>query len=245
MPEAPPAKWKRLITPKTVAGALLTIGVVLVLIFLPDGKTAWAFAVEQFETWDAAVQANLLLACFVFFLLYVSILTPPIPLAAIIALLGGALFGRWLGTGIMSLASITAATLSFALTRYLFRDWVERNFGHRLGMLKRGVERDGGFYVVTLRLFPFIPFALINMGLALTPISLKKYFWISWITMLPLTFLSANAGQVIRESIRDVKSPIDAFSWPLLISISLLAFAPLIVKWVLRCFTKGKTSDAD
>ncbi len=245
MPEAPPAKWKRFVTPKTAIGTALALGVVLALIFLPDGKKAWAYAVEQFETWDAAVQANLLLACIVFFVLYVLILTPPIPLAAIIALLGGALFGRWLGTGLMNIAGITAATLSFVLTRYLFRDWVERNFGQRLGPLKRGVERDGGFYVATLRLFPFLPFALINMGLALTPIPFKKYFWISWITMLPLTFLSANAGRVIRESIREVKSPMDAFSWPLLISISLLAFAPLVFKWALRGMQKRKPADAD
>ena len=245
MPDPTPSRWKRIVTPKTLLGAAFAIAIVLALIFLPDGKKAWAYAVEQFETWEAAVQANLPLSCLVFFVLYVSILTPPIPLAAIIALLGSALFGRWLGTGLMNIAGLTAATLSFVLTRYLFRDWVERNFGHRLGILKRGVERDGGFYVLTLRLFPFIPFALINMGLALTPISLKKYFWISWISMLPLTFLSANAGQVIRESIRDVKSPMDAFSWPLLISIALLAFAPLLFKWALRWMKKRKTTDAD
>ena len=245
MPDPTPARWKRFVTPKTLLGTAFLIAVVLALVFLPDRHKAWAGFVERFETIDAWVQANLPLACLAFFVGYVLLLTPPIPLAAITGVIGGALFGRWLGTGIMNLAGITCATLAFLLSRYLFRDWVERNFGQRLGALKRGFERDGALYVLALRWIPFIPFALINMGLALTPIRLRKYVFVSWPAMLPLTFVSANAGQVLRETIREVKSPLDAISWPLLLSITLFAIAPLLLKWTLRWFSKRRPPNAD
>ena len=84
-------------------------------------------------------------------------------------MVAGALFGRWLGTGVVSIASTLGAALAFLSSRYVLRDWVQRKFGGRLESINRGVEKDGAYYLFTLRLIPAVPFFLINLGMGLTP----------------------------------------------------------------------------
>jgi uncharacterized membrane protein YdjX (TVP38/TMEM64 family) len=158
------------------------------------------------------------------------VLTPPVPLAAVFALLGGALFGPWLGFVVLSAASVTAATLAFLAARYLLHDWVQRNLGHRLRRLNDGVARAGGVYLLALRWVPFVPFFVINMGMALTPIRLGKYAAVSWLAMAPITAMYAFAGSRLRE----LHSPRDAVSAEFLIAFGLLAVVPVGLKYLVR-----------
>ena len=105
----------------------------------------------------------------VFFAVYVVTVALSLPIAVVLSLVGGALFGRWLGTGVVSVAATAGATLAFLSSRYLLRDWVQRRFARLLGPLNDGVAHDGIFYLFTLRLMPVVPFWLINLGMGLTP----------------------------------------------------------------------------
>jgi hypothetical protein len=122
-------------------------------------------------------------------------------------------------------------------SRYLFRDFVQRRFGQRLQALNEGVERDGAYYLFTLRLVPLFPFFLINLGMGLTRMRVWTFFWVSLLGMLPGTFLYVNAG---RELAR-IDSPSDVLSWPLLVSLALLGIVPLVfrklVQWKVRLRT--------
>src|SRR5205823_9276629 len=91
-----------------------------------------------------------------------------LPAAGALSLLGGALFGLWLGVLVVDIAATLGATLAFLLTRYLFRDLAQRKLGARLEAINRGVEADGAFYLLTLRLVPAFPFFLINLAMGLT-----------------------------------------------------------------------------
>ncbi len=223
------------LTPRTVFGALLLVAVAAGVYFAPNADAAWAFARERLDAWQSWADAHFVLAVLAYLAVYVGILTLPIPLAAVVAMVGGAIFGPWRGTAILSVGGITAATLSFVLARYLFRDWVERHFGRRLTRLKAGVERDGGLYVFALRWMPVIPFFVINMGLALTPVSLKKYVLVSWPAMLPFAVAYAIAG----SQIAGLESPRDAINPAFLAAVSAVAFVPLLLKWVVRRTLKG------
>jgi len=226
---------RKFITFRTILGTVLIVATLGALAMVPDSATAWQFAKERIDIWREWVQANFALAILLYLIVYVSILTPPIPLAAVTAMVGGALFGPWWGTGILSAGGITAATLAFVLARYLLHDWVERHFGHRLTRLKAGVDRDGALYVIALRWVPVIPFFVINMSLALTPIPLRKYIWVSWLAMLPF----AVAYAVVGSQIARLDSPKDAFSPSFIAVVSGAAFVPLLLKWVVRRFVKG------
>jgi uncharacterized membrane protein YdjX (TVP38/TMEM64 family) len=223
------------LTPRTVVGALLLTAAVVGLYFAPNADTAWTFAKEQLDTWQVWADAHFTLAVLAYLAVYVGILTLPIPLAAVVAMVGGAIFGPWRGTAVLSVGGITAATLSFVLARYLLYDWVERTFGHRLTRLKAGVARDGGLYVFALRWMPVIPFFVINMGLAVTPVPLRTYVLVSWPAMLPFAAAYAIAG----SQIAGLESPRDAINPAFLVAVSAVAFVPLLLKWAVRRMLKG------
>ena len=159
-------------------------------------------------------------------MVYVAVTALSLPAAVPLTLVGGALFGRWLGTGVVSLASTLGATLAFLMSRYLLRDWVQAKFGDRLASINRGVERDGGFYLFTLRLVPAVPFFVVNLGMGLTPIRVGTFAFVSWAGMLLGTFLYVNAGTALGS----VDKPSEVLSAKVIISLALLGIAPLLVR---------------
>ncbi len=179
----------------------------------------------QFEQWRS--QFPLLMAGG-FFLLYVVVTALSLPGAAVMTVAAGALFGLLQGTLLVSFASTIGATLAFLVSRYLLRDAVQQRFGSRLAAINRGIERDGAFYLFTLRLVPAFPFFLINLLMGLTPIKAWTFYWVSQIGMLAGTLVYVNAGTQIAqlESLSGILSP------DLLISFALLGLFPLLAKKV-------------
>jgi pyruvate/2-oxoglutarate dehydrogenase complex dihydrolipoamide dehydrogenase (E3) component/uncharacterized membrane protein YdjX (TVP38/TMEM64 family) len=184
----------------------------------------------------AFVEARPLAAVSAFFLLYVAVTALSLPGAAILTLAAGAIFGLWEGTLVASLASTAGASIAFLSSRYLLRDWVKARFGARTSAIDRGVEQDGAFYLLTLRLIPLFPFFLINLAMGLTAMRLIRYALVSMVGMLPGTFVFVNAGtQLARiESTGDILSP------ALLGSFLLLGLFPLLAKWAVGWWRKRR-----
>ena len=126
----------------------------------------------------------------------------------------------------MSLAATVGGTLAFLCTRYLFRDWVRQRFGDRLATVNRGVERDGACYLLALRLVPFVPFFLVNLGMGLTPMRVRTFLWASLLGMVPGTFLYVNAGTELGR----LTSPLGILSPNVLLSLTLLGVVPLVLR---------------
>ena len=129
-----------------------------------------------------------------YFVIYIIVTALSLPGAAIMTLAGGALFGLWQGLLLVSFASSIGATLAFLVARFLLRDTVERRFGERLKAIDRGIERDGAFYLFTLRLVPIFPFFIINLVMGLTRLRTWTFYWISQVGMLAGTAVYVNAG---------------------------------------------------
>src|SRR5262249_51451457 len=117
----------------------------------------WPTLRAQVVQFKAQVNEHLLLAVAVFAAIYIGVTALSLPVAAALSLLAGALFGRWLGTAVTVISATAGATLAFLGSRFLFRDLVERRFAGRLRVLQEGVERDGAYYLFTLRLVPLVP----------------------------------------------------------------------------------------
>ena len=198
---------------------------------------SWEFIRAHLDDWQAQVGANLFMALVVFFLVYVAVTALSLPAAAILTMLGGALFGRWLGTGVVSLASTVGATLAFLSSRYILRDWVQRKFAERLKPINQGVAQDGAYYLFTLRLVPAVPFFLINLGMGLTPMRTATFAVVSWLGMLLGTFLYVNAG----TELATLDSPGDLLSWKVLGSLALLGIAPLVIRQFMHWKIRWKT----
>ncbi len=165
-----------------------------------------------------------------FFVVYVAVTGLSLPGAAIMTLAGGAIFGFWLALVLVSFASTLGATLAFLVSRGLLRDWVQARFGVQLKALNSGFERDGPFYLFSLRLVPVFPFFVINLISGLLPISTARFYWVSQLGMLPATAVYVNAGTQIGQ----LESPAGILSPALLGSFALLAVFPFIARSFLR-----------
>lgn len=164
----------------------------------------------------------------VFFAAYVLVTAFSIPGAAVMTLAAGALFGLLQGLILVSFASTIGATLAFVGARYLLRDSVQAKFGNRLKAINEGVEKEGAFYLFTLRLVPVFPFFLINLLMGLTSMKAFTFFWVSQLGMFAGTVVYVNAGTELAkiDSLSGILSP------GLILSFVLLGIFPLIAKKV-------------
>lgn len=149
---------------------------------------------------------------------YVLVTALSLPGAAVMTLAGGAIFGFWIGLVLVSFASTIGATLAFLVARFLLRDYVKRRFGDKLKAVYEGIEKDGAFYLFTLRLVPLFPFFVINLVMGLTPIRTATFYIVSQIGMLAGTAVYVNAGAHLAQidSISGILSPGLIFSFALL-----------------------------
>jgi len=184
----------------------------------------------------AAKDANPALYISGFFLLYVAVTGLSIPGAAIMTLIAGALFGVLIGTIIVSFASTIGATLAFLSARFVLRDWVQGKFGERLRAIDEGLEKDGAFYLFTLRLIPVFPFFVINLLMGLTRIKTRTFFWVSQLGMLPATIVFVNAGTQISR----IESTAGLLSPTLIASFVALALFPWAAKAIVALVTRSR-----
>ena len=195
---------------------------------------------EFFSTQREAIATfqaqNPWLTALAFFVIYILVTGASLPGAAILTLIAGALFGLVQGVVLVSFASTLGATLAFTIARYLFRDAVRSKFGQHLGAIDRGVEKDGAFYLFAMRLVPAVPFFVINLAMALTPLSTWRFYWVSQLGMIFGTVVFVNAGAELGQvsSVGDILSP------TLWISFALLGLAPLIAKKILDAIRARK-----
>lgn len=164
----------------------------------------------------------------VFFGVYVLVTALSLPGAALMTLALGATFGLWEGVLLASFASSIGATLAFLVSRYLLRDWVRSRFGKRMEGIDRGMVKQGAFYLFTLRLVPVVPFFLINLGMGLTPLPIRRFYWVSQLGMLAGTAVYVNAGTQLAQ----ITSPAGIVSPGLLLAFALLGVFPLIARWI-------------
>jgi uncharacterized membrane protein YdjX (TVP38/TMEM64 family) len=179
---------------------------------------------------------NFVLTAGLYFCLYVLATALSIPGALIITLLGGAIFGLFWGTLLVSFASSIGATLAFLVSRTLLKDWVQSKFGDYLAPVNRGMERDGNFYLFSMRMVPLFPFFVINLLMGLTPIKAWSFYWVSQLGMLLGTAVYVNAGSELGQ----ISSLSGLVSAPVLFSLVLLGLMPLLARWIVNSVQRNK-----
>ena len=180
---------------------------------------------------DAYVASHPVQAGMIFFAIYVAVTGLSLPGAAIMTLIGGAVFGLLWGTILVSFAASIGATLAFLVSRFLLRDWVQGKFGDKLKPINEGVAKEGAFYLFALRLVPVFPFFVINLVMGLTSIKTVTYYWVSQIGMLAGTLVYVYAGTQLGEF---------KIGAGLISAFVLLGLFPLIAKKVLDALKARK-----
>ena len=218
------------------------------------------FDLGQYLTLDfvqsqlAAVQAykndNFAAVAAIYFVGYVVATGLSIPGAILITLMGGAIFGVFWGTLLVSFASSIGATGAFLASRLLLRDWVQSRFGDYLAPINKGMEKDGTFYLFSIRMVPVFPYFMVNLLMGLTPIKTSSYYLASQAGMFASTIVFVNAGSELAQ----ITSLSGLVSGSLLFSFVLLGALPLLAKFglgmvrrnkVMRGYTKPQNFDAN
>lgn len=219
----------------------IIIAVIITVFLLWYGFDLNKYAsLEQIKTLQQTsgdyIAENRSLAMLIFFVSYVVITGFSLPGAVLLTLLGGGLFGFGYGLLLISFASSIGATLAFLVSRYLLRDYVQNKFGSRLDAINKGVEKEGDFYLFSLRLIPVFPFFLINILMGLTKISTRSFYLVSQVGMLAGTAVYVWAGTQLSEinSLSGIASP------SLLSALALLGIFPWIAKRGLALFSQRK-----
>ena len=181
-------------------------------------------------------QQNLMGFATLFFTLYVLVTATSLPVAVWMTLAAGALFGFWWGLLLVSFASSIGATLAFLLSRYLLRDWVQAKLGNYSQTINTGLEKDGVFYLFSLRLIPALPFFAVNLLMGLTVMKSWRFYWVSQLGMLLGTAVYVNAGTQLSQltSISDISS---AF---LLMSFAALGLLPWMARFAVDFYQRRK-----
>jgi uncharacterized membrane protein YdjX (TVP38/TMEM64 family) len=213
-----------------VAFKVFNLGQYLTLSYLKESLDKFN---DLYEKHQALVIAG-------YFIIYVLTTSLSLPGASPLGIVGGALFGFWVATLVVSFASTIGATLACFVSRFLLRDWVQSKFSDKITKVNEGIEKEGVFYLFTLRLIPIFPFWMINLVMGLTKMPLLRFYWVSQIGMLPGTMVYVNAGKELAkiESVKGIFSP------RLIISFALLGIFPIAVKKLVAFYRKRKEKSA-
>src|SRR4030043_1302404 len=221
---------------KIVILIVIAVLIVAVKVFHLDQYLTLSYLKESLDKFKALYENHRLMVSAGYFVIYVLTTSLSLPGASPLGIAGGALFGFWTATLVVSFASTIGATLACLVSRYLLRDWIQNKFGDKIAKVNEGIEKEGAFYLFTLRLIPVFPFWMINLAMGLTKMPLSRFYWVSQIGMLPGTMVYVNAGKELAkiESIKGIFSP------RLIISFALLGIFPIAVKKLVAFYRKRK-----
>jgi uncharacterized membrane protein YdjX (TVP38/TMEM64 family) len=224
---------------KRIVVLAVVVGVLVVFKILGLGQYFTLSYVKASQEKFAALYADhRLMVISAYIVIYILVTSLSLPGAAIMTLAGGALFGLLIGTIVVSFASTIGATLACLISRFVMRDWVQLKFSDKLKTVNEGVEREGAFYLFTLRLIPVFPFWLINLVMGLTKMHIRTFYWVSQAGMLAGTIVYVNAGKELAKinSISGILSP------GLILSFVLLGLFPIATKKLLSLYKSKKAS---
>jgi uncharacterized membrane protein YdjX (TVP38/TMEM64 family) len=219
--------------------AIVGVIIILIIIFKVLGLGQYLtldYLKSSQEKFAILYADNRIAVIAVYMLVYILVTALSLPGAAVMTLAGGAMFGFWVGFVVVSFASTIGATLACFVARFLLRDWVQKKFADKLSAINEGIDKEGAFYLFSLRLVPIFPFFVINLVLGLTKMDLITFYWVSQLGMLPGTMVYVNAGKELAkiDSLSGILSP------GLIISFVILGLFPITVKKLLAWYKVKK-----
>ncbi len=167
-----------------------------------------------------------------FSFLYIIVVSASIPLATILSIFSGILFGVFQGTLLSSLSATFGALFSFILVRYFLKSFLHNQRTASFDAFQKMFIKNGIFYLFAIRMIPAFPFYLVNIFMAFTPIKVVPYSIVTLIGITPMTIIYVYFGSQINKinHIAEILSP------KILIIFCLVGLTPLILRYVFNYF---------
>jgi uncharacterized membrane protein YdjX (TVP38/TMEM64 family) len=116
---------------------------------------------------------------------------------AVMTIAAGLAFGAIRGAIYAVVGAIAGALAAFATGRFLGQEFVRRMVGVRFEALLARMSRHGFPIIFYLRIFPIIPYNMLNLIAGASPISFRDYFWATVLGVIPGTVLFACLGNAL------------------------------------------------
>lgn len=177
------------------------------------------------------VEAHPILSVAIYMVLYAVVVALSLPIALIMTLTGGLLFGKWLGTAVIVFGATAGATLVFLIARSALGNTLREKAGPLYKKVAANMEQNAVGYMLFMRLVPLFPFFLVNIVPALFNVRVMPYVITTFIGIIPGTFVYANVGKELGtiESLSDIASPQTLIAFTLL---GLFALIPTLYKQI-------------
>ena len=124
-----------------------------------------------------------------------------------IFLLGGFIFGKWIGTILVVFGLSAGATLLYILANYFFKDLIIKKFSKKFSKLKEKFKNNEFSFFLIYRFIGGIPFSISNILPVLFDIKVKNFFFGSVIGMAPQLFIGVSIGAGIEKIINLNQDP--------------------------------------
>jgi len=124
-----------------------------------------------------------------------------------VALLGGFIFGKWIGTVIVSISLTTGATLLYIFANFFLKEIIKEKFESRFHFLKIKFKKNELFYFFIYRFIGGIPFFIANVLPSLFDVKIKNYFFGSLFGMIPGLFIITSLGSGLEKIISENLKP--------------------------------------
>jgi uncharacterized membrane protein YdjX (TVP38/TMEM64 family) len=148
-----------------------------------------------------------------------------------VALLGGFIFGKWLGVIVVVFGMSFGATLLYILGNYFLKDFIKDKFLIRFKALEIKFKKSEFFYLLAYRFIGGIPFALSNVLPCVFSVKVKNFFFATLLGIIPQIFLIVSIGSGLEKIIeQNLEAPkIKDLLYSPDIYIPMLAFVGLVI----------------
>lgn len=175
------------------------------------------------------VQQNPFGAGAAFIALYILAVALSLPIASLLTLLGGFLFGLTAGTIMIVTSATIGASIIFLIAKSASGEFLREKAGPFYNKVANNMNENAIQYMLSIRLIPLIPFFISNILPALFNIRLRDFALTTFVGIIPGTAVYVNIGQSLAtiESLSDLISPqiIGAFTL-----LGLFALIPTFIK---------------
>lgn len=180
------------------------------------------------------------LSILMYMVVFVVISSLGLPTPYIFTLFSGYIFGTWLGLIISSISCCIHCILTFLLSRHFLREFIQNRFEKNLKSINKGLEENGVFYLIFLRVSLLTPIFWVNCACGITYMKLGIFILISVVATLPLMYIFASSGQLLGE-ITSLMDLYDGFNLMIYLSSIIIAFGLIKVNFIIKNKNK-KTS---
>ncbi len=178
------------------------------------------------------VDANLFTAVVIASAIYIGLSTIAFPFSVLVSICIATVFPYYLAVVFVTISATIGATCGMLLSRYLFRDMLRRWFGKKFERFDEVWQRDGIWFLASMRLAPYVPFFTINVFSGLTNMKVRAFFWVTIIAILPATMVNLFVGSQL-PPLREIanKGIPSLLTWELIAALSILAVMPLAIRF--------------